>query len=159
MDLTRLTPVSRMAGDDPTDTALLRDLLDRAEGYLRSFQWCERIEEAYFGLGVGGIVAVFLFRIRPTKPDVDEWLWVISGDLPPAYLVTDNAPNPASALQVYVELMGEWVDAVLGGRAVDHLIPVNVPPTAEWATNLQGRLKFLREEILSRHEEDLRACN
>ena len=74
MDLTRMTPGSRMVGEDPTEIVHLRDLLGRAGGYLLSFQWCERIEEAYFGLGVGGIVAVFLFRIRSTKPDVDEWL-------------------------------------------------------------------------------------
>jgi hypothetical protein len=34
---------------------------------------------------------------------------------------------------------------------------VNVPPAAKWAMDLQGRLEFLQEEILSRHEKDLRA--
>jgi len=42
---------------------------------------------------------------------------------------------------------------------VDDLIPVNVPPTAKWVMDLQGRLEFLQEGILSRHERDRRACN
>ena len=35
------------------------------------------------------------------------------------------------------------------------LIPVNVPPTAEWAFKLEKRLTFLEREILSVYLEDL----
>lgn len=154
----RVVPVSHMAGEDAEDTELLKGLLAEAESYLASFDWCERLEEAYFGLGVGGIVAVFLFRVRPARPDVDDWLWVIVGDLPPAYLVTDSAPNAACALEGYLGLMQEWVEAVRTGRPLEDLIPVNVPPTVEWATELKGRLEFLRDNVLSKYTSDLRAC-
>ena len=48
---------------------------------------------------IGGVVAVFLFRIDG-PPEVDPLLWVVVGDLPTAYLVTDDAPSPAIALDV-----------------------------------------------------------
>jgi hypothetical protein len=47
-------------------------------------------------------VAVLLVKITPTREDVDEWLWVVVGDLPPAYLVADDAPGPAAALRAYI---------------------------------------------------------
>src|SRR5262249_36635486 len=132
LDVARVVPADRMRGDSQEDTALLRGMRADAERFLGSFAWCGGVTEAYFGLGVGGIVAVLLFRIRPAGAGVDEWLWVVTGDLPPAYLVTDQAPNPACALKGYIDLMREWVEAARSGRPVVDLIPVNVPPTPEW---------------------------
>jgi hypothetical protein len=149
-----------MLDEEPKEDAPVRsNLLDRASGYLSSFQWCDQILESYFGLGVGGIVAVFLFRIRPTKRDVDEWHWVIVGDLPPAYLVTEQAPNPACALKVYIVLMRQWVQAVMKGESVEDLIPVNVEPDVTWAVELQGRLDLLEAYLLPDYIDDLRACD
>ena len=158
MDMTKVIPAVDMRGDDDEDTALLRDMLEGAKRYLTSFKWCGGIEASYFGLGVGKVIAVFFFRIRPAKQDVDTELWVVVGDVPPAYLVTDQAPNPACALKMYIDLMGEWVTAVREGRPVDELIPVNVAPTVEWADKLDSRLVFLEKEILSQYPEDLSAC-
>jgi hypothetical protein len=156
--MTRVVVADAMAGDGAKDTALLKEMLTEASKYLASFSWCGQIQKTYFGLGVGGIVAVFLFRLRPSEPDVDEWLWVVVGDVPPAYLVTEDAPNPACALKVYIDLMREWVKAVQEGRPTDELIPVNVDPTEEWANQLAGRLDFLEREVLSRYTADLTAC-
>jgi len=36
-----------------------------AEKYLRPFSWCQSIEAQYFGGGIGGVVAIFLFGIVP----------------------------------------------------------------------------------------------
>jgi len=158
VDMTRVVPAAEIAGDSAKDTVLLKEMLAEASRYLSSFRWSGQIEQSYFGLGVGGIVAVFLFRIRPSEPSVDEWLWVVVGDVPPAYLVADEAPNPACALKVYIGLMREWVKAVHEGQPTDELIPVNVDPTEEWANQLEGRLDFLEREVLSRHTDDLTAC-
>lgn len=92
---------------------------------------------------------MFLINIEPSEPGVDDWLWVVVGDIPPAYLVTDNAPDPISALGAYNEVMQDWVDAVNQGQPVENLIPVNAPPTKEYATMLQSRLTFLKEQLLS----------
>jgi len=58
-------------------------------------------------------VCVFLFALMPAGRDVDCLLWVIVGDLPPAYLVTDEASGPVEALRVYVPEMSKWVAAMI----------------------------------------------
>ncbi len=157
VDLSKVVPVAEMRGDDEEDTHLLEEMREEAVNYLTSFRWCLQIIDSYFGLGVGGVVAVFLFRIEPGRENVDEWVWVVVGDLPPAYITVEDAPNPATALDGYIGAMQEWVDAASAGRTVDGLIPVNVPPTREYAEMLQSRLRFLDDEILTMYAEDLRA--
>ncbi len=148
VDFKTVTEVSKMRGDDAEDTRLLRGLLEEAVGFLAAMSWCKAIEETYFGMGVGGVFGVFLFRIKPAKEGVDEWLWVVVGDLPPAYLVTDLAPNPEKALLTYIREMRRWITAVRKGRSLDDVIPVNAPPTPQYADMLESRVNFLRDEIL-----------
>ncbi|HMV86500.1 MAG TPA: hypothetical protein PKA34_25610 [Blastocatellia bacterium] len=153
--MSKVTPVRLMKGDNDKDTSLLSEMFDDASTYITSFAWCAGILESYFGLGVGGVVAVFLFKIRPAAKEIDDWLWVVVGDLPSAYLVTDNAPNPACALEAYIDEMEEWVKAAISGRSVDALIPVNVNPTLANAQSLKKRLNFLSSKILNYYTEDL----
>lgn len=155
VDIGKLSPLHLMKGDDEQDSSLLVEMAKDAYVYLLSFSWCSEVTEQYFGIGVGGVVAVFLFRIKPAIAGVDEWLWVIVGDLPPAYLVTDNAPNPAGALCAYIELMEDWVEAVQGGKPIDDLIPVNVEPNPANAQLLQKRLEFLKTNILIYYLKDI----
>ena len=156
VNVNELTPATRMHGDDEEDTLLLNGMLKEAERYLHGFAWCKEIQESYFGLGVGGIVGVFLFRIVPARDDVDDWVWVIVGDLPPAYITVDDAPNAACALDGYIGAMTKWVEAVLAGASVERLIPVNAPATRESALALRVRLAFLDENILKHYSQDLR---
>jgi hypothetical protein len=155
LDLSKVVPSSQLAGDSEQDTMLLQKMLIEAETYLSSFEWCGDIEESYFGIGVGGVVAVFLFKIRTTRDEVDDWIWVIGGDLPPAYISIENAPNPACALDGYIKAMAEWVEAVKSGKPVSLLMPMNVPSTTDWANELQTRLEYLDREILSYYRNDL----
>jgi hypothetical protein len=157
LDFSKTVPEDQVQGDDEEDTQLLRELIARAKRYIEGFAWCKDLRETYFGLGVGGIFAVVLTRIEPAREDVDEWLWVVVGDLPPLYLVTDDAPNPAAALDAYIGEAERWVAAVRAGEPVDDLMPTGAPPTSEWADQLDSRLRFLDREILAGYEEDLRA--
>jgi hypothetical protein len=86
--------------------------------------------------------------LRPAAAGVDEWLWVVVGDLPPAYLVADGNPTWQEALAGYIDEMRRWVDAAMAGAPVDDLIPVNTPPTAEYAEMLGSRLRTLEETLL-----------
>lgn len=149
-----VVPIAAMRGDDDDDTARLRPMFEQASSYLRSFAWCREIKEAYFGLGVGDIVAVFLFGIERAKEGAYEWLWVVVGDLPPACLLTGEAKHPAAALDGYVFEMERWVEAVTSGSSVDGLIPVNAPPSLEYADLLKRRLVFLHRYVLSTYAED-----
>jgi hypothetical protein len=137
-----------MSGDSKEDTLLLQQMLSEAHEYLLSFKWCRSVRHAWFGWGVGGVCAVFLFEIEPSSKKVDSRLWVIVGDLPSAYLVTDASPTPLAALSNYVDLMQEWVDAVKKRKSVDNCIPVDAPATLEYANLLQRRLDFIRKEFL-----------
>lgn len=108
----------------------------------------------YAEIAVAGVVGVFLCYIEPeAHENVDEWLWVVVGDVPPAYLVTDDAPTSTGALEAYIVEMQTWVAAVNAGKSVDDLIPVSVPPTKEHAAMLQTRLAFLRSRILPEYAD------
>jgi hypothetical protein len=144
-----VVPIEQMTGDDEDDSALLEDMARHAAEYLMSFDWCASIVDSYFGDGIGGVVAVFLFRILPARPDIDEWLWVVVGDLPSAYLATEDIKSPRHALDAYMWHRSQWVDCILAGRTpTDEVMRVNVDPTREMAEALSKRLKTLNEEVL-----------
>lgn len=153
-DLLKVTRVTSRLINEASGTEFVRYLED-ARGYLLFFNWCKGINEEYVGLFVEGILGVFLFRIFPNRPDVDEWVWVVVGDIPPAYLTCEACPNPATALDGYIGAMSEWVDAASKGGSVADLIPVNVPATPENAESLRKRLDFLDRMILSEYRDDL----
>jgi|SRR5579859_128351 len=146
-------PINQLFGEDKLDTRLLKDMASEARNYLQNFHWCKRILDAYFGDGVGGIVAVFFFHIEPSRTDIDEWLWVVVGDVPSAYLVIDNATTPSLALEGYIEEMSKWVKLAKLGKSSSKVIPVNVPATSENARLLEVRLKSIEEMIVPRFRD------
>ena len=150
VDITRMQPVDSIEGDSIDDTKLLREMAKDAHDFMREQEWCECIDHQYLAYGVGGVVAVFLFQITPTSEDVDSFLWVIVGDLPPAFLVVDDNPTASDAIEGYCVEMMAWVEAAEAGESLDDLIPVNAPPTPGNIQQLKGRLDFLRSEIIPR---------
>ena len=163
IDFTKVVPIAEFSGEDAEDDALLKEMAERGRAYLSSFGWCGEIVDGYMGdIAVGGVVAVLLFKIVPARDGVDDWVWVIVGDLPPAYITVDDAPNPACALDGYIGAMQEWIAAVKSGKSVEGLIPVetsagdaSLEPTPETADRLERRLRFLDEEILESRQSDL----
>jgi hypothetical protein len=151
LDMRRLVPVDQMTGEDKRETALLTELLRKARDYLTAMPWCRGIRREFYGLGVGGVVGVFLFEIL-AKKGVDSPLWVICGDLPSAYLVTEQAPTPTAALRLYCELMSDWIVAVRKGGDLSEVFPVPVAPTKEHAKQLETRIKLLRTKIIPAFE-------
>jgi hypothetical protein len=119
----------------------------RAQDYIKSYSWCSRIDESYVGICQAEIIGLFLFKINLQK-EVGDWFWVFVGDIPPVILPVAVGRNPGMALDVYFREMSEWVDAVDEGRPVNDLIPVNAPPTKEYADMLRGRLGLIGEHIL-----------
>jgi hypothetical protein len=156
VNLSKVVPTSQMRGEDQEETNELNEMLEKAIDYITAFVWCDKVEESYLGIGYPGIIGIFLFKIKPAKEHVDEWNWIVVGDLPSAYISAYGFPNPATALDGYIGAMTDWVEAAKAGKDVSKLIPVNVPPTPEWARKLETRLKFLYDEILSAYEEDLK---
>ncbi|WP_374545526.1 hypothetical protein [Rhodoblastus sp.] len=155
IDVSKIVPLDSMHGEDAEETEQLNALFQEAKAYLESFNWCYKVVAAYFGLGFANLIGIFLFEIIPTSKSVDSLVWVVVGDIPPAYLVVDNAPNPACALDAYIGEMSKWVNAVEAGLPVDNLIPVNVATTKENASRLHKRLQFLDREIVALYKDDL----
>ena len=80
---------------------------------------------------------------------------VVVGDLPPAYFPAHEARTPAAILELYIEEMQLWVDAVKAGRPLHDLIPVETKDGSapldgdpKLAQILENRLRFLAAEIL-----------
>lgn len=148
-----IVPIEKMFGGDEEDTKLLLAMASEATAYISSFAWCKAIRESYFGDGYGGVVAVFFFHIEPSRLEVDEWLWVVVGDVPPAFLVIDDCKTPSQALEGYIDEMSKWVKLAKQGRSSSNVIPVNVPATLENAELLDGRLRVLRETFVPAFRE------
>ena len=103
------------------------------------------------------VCAVFLFEVEPADKEADDYVWVVVGDIPPAYITCENAANPAAALDGYIAAMSLWVEAALAGKSVDGLVPVSIPATVEAGEDLQARLEFLAQNVLAQYEADLKA--
>ena len=155
IDFSKVSPVAQMAGADEEDGRLLASMLVEARSYLSKHNWCGQVLEEYFGFGVGGLAAVFLFRIRPSKPSADPLVWVVVGDVPPLYISTDNAPNPACAMDAYLGAITHWAKAAIAGGPMKGMPPINAAPTKENGQRLMGRIDFIDREILKPHSADL----
>ncbi|MFX0135622.1 MAG: hypothetical protein ACFFDN_18395 [Candidatus Hodarchaeota archaeon] len=142
-DRTKLKSITEIQNEE------VKQLAREAENFLLSHTWCNQIENGHLAWAIAGVIGVFLFDIIPSQPEVDNTLWVITGDLPPAYLVTDDAESWQKALDGYVYEMNQWVKAVREGGNLDNIIPVNVEPTIEHAEMLEGRLNFIQENFIN----------
>jgi len=124
------------------------ELVDEANSYLDRFPWAEGRKNLWVAHCVPGILGIFLVELDPRGQNIDQYVWVVVGDLPPAYLSSMYAKSPWDALDGYLGEMKAWADAVEKGKSTDDLIPVDAPPTAENVQALRSRLDFLAQEIL-----------
>jgi hypothetical protein len=145
-ELGSVTPIGMSTDDLPVGVLTA---LNEAREFLKFYNWVADIELEFLGIGVDGILYVFLFKIKPSRVNVDTWIWVVVGDVPPAYLTCEDAKNPAEAIDAYLGAMEEWVVAAKIGSSVSALIPVNIPATLENAEMLEKRLKFIDDKILA----------
>jgi hypothetical protein len=150
----KLQKEETIQGDSPGDTALLRGMAVEARTFLSSFQWCPPIKAVFLGYGVGNVVAAFLVQLTEAIRGKDEFLWVIVGDLPSIYMVTDNAPTASDALSIYCDIANKWADAVLQRKDTTKTFPIKAEPTLENANLLKKRICFLREQIIPRARGD-----
>jgi hypothetical protein len=136
-------------GEDDEDTALLREMAVEARRFITGHEWCPPIRNLYLAFGVGGVVAVFLVDFTKAIPDSpDDSLWLVVGDLPPAYFVNEEAVTPRAALETYCYIMDDWVAAVVNGTDLEEVYPVDAEANEANARELQSRLDFLRGEII-----------
>ncbi|MGA2217821.1 MAG: hypothetical protein ABSG51_07035 [Terracidiphilus sp.] len=121
--------------------------------YVQSFEWCIELHERYFGQGCGGVVALFLFRVTIRSFQTPEWIWVIVGDMPSAYMELEQAQSPREALLCYIEGVEELLEATDEERASEDLIPIIVQAGDEFIEMLRGRMRTLRSLVLPNFRE------
>jgi hypothetical protein len=148
MDFSRFQVMPFAKGDTADETEGLLRMSDDAVGYLHSHSWCPQIEHVFLAFGVGDVVALFFVRFSAPLTSGDAGLWVVTGDVPDAYFVADDASEARGAMEVYCRLMSDWVKAVETGSAMDNVFPVRASATAENAHELCKRLTFIRDEII-----------
>lgn len=73
---------------------------------------------------------------------------MVEGNVPSAYLVPDEARDPVSAQGVYCELMEAWATAVIEGRTLEDVFPVEAESTPSLANSVLKRLDFVRTRLL-----------
>ena len=81
---------------DPEEDAKLAVREGGARNYVASFSWAKPVQETLLAFGVSRILALFLVRfVEPIRwaGEEDKELWVVVGDLPPAYFGTDASPE------------------------------------------------------------------
>lgn len=138
---------------DPDDLELI-SLAEEARLFIEGHKWCKSVEKQWLAKGWENILLVFFFEIVPNSTDADDKVWVIVGDLPPAYIDVESATNETEAIQVYIEIMDDWVQCVKKGESVENCYPINVPPTDEHAEMLDTRLNFIRDYLLGQKSID-----
>jgi hypothetical protein len=153
LDVSGMMPVDQLSDATVEDGDELLELAREAEAFLTEQRWCRKIERGFLDRGIAGVLGVFYFEID--APQADDCVWVIVGDVPPAYLDVPSCPTSEAALNAYVWCMQEWIDAVRAGENSDETIPIlrrggstEMPPTTETADLLAPRLKCIREAIL-----------
>ena len=125
-----------------------------AKNYIEDFDWCLSTKKCWYDkdFGIYEKFGVFLFEIEPLNNNVDDFIWVIVGDLPSVYL-DKSITTGQEAVEQYCELMQEWAENVECGKSLDECYPVPVDPTIENAELLSSRVAFVRRELLMKDEE------
>ncbi len=108
-----------------------------APGFLRLFHgsrefmvsqpWVARIKNILVGRIYPYQAAVFLFEILPRSKGIDRQLWVVWGDVPPAYLVLDRAKDPDGAVRAYMSEVRRWMSDARAGEFRHDTMPVSWP--------------------------------
>ena len=127
----------------------VKALAKEAYNYLLSFPWCLSINKGWLVYSCGYVIGFFYFEIVPDiAKGADSHVWIIVGDLPPAYIDILSAPSPRSAMDLYIRLMEEWVSKVNNGEDISDCYPINAPATKEYADMLTTRMNLLKEDYL-----------
>ncbi len=125
------------------------NLYSEAKEYLESFEWCLNSNKVWFEnkYSFYDKIGVFLFEIDPIDNTVDDFVWVIVGDLPSVYL-DKSVESGREAIEIYCELMEDWVQNVKEGNSTIDCYPIPNEPTLENAELLESRIEFIKTNLL-----------
>lgn len=131
----------------PENEVELSVLILKAKNYLAMQKWSNEILSGWLSMYWEGVLAVFIFKISPLNSDIDDYVWIVVGDLPTAYIDVESAKNTKDVLECYVFIMSDWVENLLAGNSLEESYPVEVPPTKKYGEMLKGRLDIIKDFI------------
>lgn len=147
VDATALIPDHLLQGESEYETRMLRAYAQEARGYLESFPWCTGIRQLLYGVGVGGVIAVFLGELSIKALD-REWLWIVAGDLPTAYFAAELADTPCLALRHYCAGVEAWAAAVRTKALDAQAMALRAEASLEIAVELSAKVLTVRRIVL-----------
>jgi hypothetical protein len=126
---------------------------NEARAFLLAQSWCRAVRTLSLKKWIEGVLALLYAEIEPEpQSGADEAVWVVVGDLPPAYLDVPSVPAYREVLEAYIALLEEWVEAVRSGEPIDELMPIYhrhslalVAPTLRFAEMIELRVQFLQD--------------
>ena len=137
-----VVPIALMLGADPEDTFALKRTYSKARSILSDLPFVERIEEAWFGGGLGEIVAVFLFRFQFENDS--HYGWLVCGDIPWLFAPTIDSRSSKAILELYLDRVREWNRN--GGTEPEYCFIGTYHP--DLTDELERRLQFIEDQIL-----------
>jgi hypothetical protein len=138
-----VVPIDRMLGDTPQETFALRRTYSEARATMKALGIVQRIEQAWFGGGIGEVVGVFLFRFVDLDGN-DMFGWLVCGDIPWFFAPFTEGDSSRGVLERYVALARKWNAA--GG--VEPECCFFGPYHGELASALNTRLQFIEERVV-----------
>jgi hypothetical protein len=125
-----------------------------AQRYLMSFQWCKKIINGWLAKDWGYMLCIFYFEIEPAKnSEADNFVWIVVGDIPSAYIDIESAKDELEVLKVYTFLMNEWIRNVKQGKSVEDCFPIGVSPTIKHADMLSRRIAIIESDFITQLEK------
>lgn len=138
--LDSLIDAEDLCGISSYESSVLQRYRQRARRFLQSFAWCSELRGERFAAGAAGIAGLFAMEVL-VKGAAREWLWVIAGELPSAYVPISEAPSTRAAMTSYCAMIERWIADRERG-------PVGLEPTAASREHLQKQLSVLRGYVI-----------
>jgi len=123
-------------------------IYEKASLYLKSFDWCKKIEGAFLYVNLGSKLCLFLFEINNSASTEDCCLWVIVGDLPSMYLGVQSGDTTREILTSYADLAEDWVQHIKSQEPLDDCYPFDAEATEEIADLLNRRVNILKNSVI-----------
>jgi hypothetical protein len=122
-------------------------LVKESKEYLISQSWCKSVSDGWLFTNLGKVLCIFLYRIDNLQSPEDDLLWVLVGDFPPMYLDTLNVSDTQDVVEVYVDLVNDWIKHVELGESMDDCFPLKSDHSSESIQSLKKRLNLLKNSI------------
>lgn len=97
-------------------------LLEAAE-FLASHSWFVRVTKSHLVLELTPMLSLVRAEVE-VKSSATAEMWVIIGDLPPAYIDRGICRTPLDAFMGYVGELEAWADAATQGQSLSEYMPV-----------------------------------